>query len=393
MTKYMISGNICRILKKIQSSGERAYLVGGCVRDMVLGRRVHDWDIASSSMWEKTARLFSKSAATGAKYGTVTVFYRGTKAEVTTFRCDAGYSDMRHPDKVEFTSDLNKDLARRDFTMNAMAMDLDGEIADIFGGMADIENGIIRCVGDPDRRFAEDALRMFRALRFSAQLGFEIEERTKKAVLKNARRASAVSAERIREELLKTINSPRPERAADMFASGLFGDIRGNMDLLCKMAGRLKYLPKSGRTRLIALAGALGEAADINAGSFLERLHCGRKTLELAGAFSYVPCDSVQEIKVSCSEYGAEKTMAACAVCDAVYGGKRYRILRGFLKSGLPHSAGELPIGGRELMELGVVPGEEMGEMLKRLYRHVCFNPEDTAPERLFELAREYMLK
>ena len=275
------------------------------------------------------------------------------------------YSDMRHPDKVEFTSDLDKDLARRDFTMNAMAMDLDGEITDIFGGMADIENGIIRCVGDPDRRFAEDALRMFRALRFSAQLGFEIEERTKNAVLKNARRASAVSAERIREELLKTINSPRPERAADMFASGLFGDIRGNMDLLCKMAGRLKYLPKSGQTRLIALAGALGEATDINAGSFLERLHCGRKTLELAGAFSYVPCDSAQEIKVSCGEYGAEKTMAACAVCDAVYGGKRYRILRGFLKSGLPHSAGELPIGGRELMELGVVPGKKWVRCLK----------------------------
>ena len=393
MTKFMIPGNICRILKKIQSSGEQACLVGGCVRDMVMGRTIHDWDITTSAGWEKIAGLFKKSAATGIKYGTVTVFYRGTKAEVTTFRRDMGYTDMRHPDAVRFTPELKEDLARRDFTMNAMAMDADGGITDPFGGMADIADRVIRCVGEPDRRFLEDALRMFRALRFSAQLGFEIEAVTKGAIVNNASNCKYLSAGRVRTELLKTICSDRPEVAADMFEMGLFGDFDGDTATLHKMAERLRKLPKSGNLRLISLSAAAGRTLNISPGEFLERLGCGREVKELSGAFDCVPCGSAEEIRLSCGEYGMKKTMAACAAGDTILGGSRYRLFKEFVRSDLPHSVRELAISGRELMALGLSPGREMGDVLNELYRHVCRFPEDNNTEKLTKLAEMCMCK
>lgn len=195
------------ILNVLEKSGFEAYLVGGCVRDTLMERPFHDTDITTNALPEQIIEVFRnyKTIPTGIKHGTVTVISEGVPYEITTYRIDGQYSDSRRPDSVEFTSSLREDLARRDFTINAVAMNSDGEISDPFGGSEDIKNGIIRCVGSPQKRFSEDALRIMRAVRFSSQLGFRIEPQTAEAVHNMKDRLKNISAERIREELDKLI--------------------------------------------------------------------------------------------------------------------------------------------------------------------------------------------
>lgn len=194
------------ILSVIQKSGGSAYIVGGCVRDAILGRTPHDWDICTSLRPAQTVNLFSHYDCTvietGLKHGTVTIRFKGENYEVTTFRKDSAYSDNRHPDSVVFVDDVKEDLARRDFTMNAMAYNEETGLVDPFDGRDDIRFGIIRCVGDPDERFQEDALRILRAMRFSARFGFAIDPNTKEAMLRNRDLLSNIAWERVREELL-----------------------------------------------------------------------------------------------------------------------------------------------------------------------------------------------
>ena len=178
--KIQIPEDVKYILEKLNNAGYEAYAVGGCVRDSILGRVPDDWDITTSAKPEETKVLFPKTIDTGIQHGTVTVMRNHVGYEVTTYRIDGEYEDSRHPKEVIFTSDLLEDLKRRDFTINAMAYNhLDGGLVDAFGGIEDIEKKVIRCVGNPIHRFEEDALRMMRAVRFSAQLGYEIEEETK----------------------------------------------------------------------------------------------------------------------------------------------------------------------------------------------------------------------
>ena len=198
------------ILQMLERAGFEARYVGGCVRDTLLGRPVHDWDIASQALPEDVLRLFPRCVPTGLQHGTVTVLLDGTSAEVTTYRLDGAYHDSRHPDGVRFVRSLADDLARRDFTINAMAMDLSGTITDLFGGREDLACGIIRCVGDAETRFREDALRMLRARRFAAQLGFALEAGTEAAIGRCAGLCAALSRERVREEAEKTLLSDRP---------------------------------------------------------------------------------------------------------------------------------------------------------------------------------------
>ena len=195
------------LLELLEKNGFEAYMVGGCVRDSIMGRSTHDTDITTNALPDEIMAVFSRfrTIPTGLKHGTVTVVPEQVQYEITTFRKDGSYSDSRRPDSVEFTSDIEADLARRDFTMNAIAMDRHGNITDPFGGRADIEKGIIRCVGDPERRFTEDALRMLRAVRFASQLGFTIEEDTEKAMLRLRSRLDLISRERVREELDKLL--------------------------------------------------------------------------------------------------------------------------------------------------------------------------------------------
>lgn len=195
------------ILDVLEKAGFEAYLVGGCVRDTIMKRPFHDTDITTNALPEQITEVFReyRTVPTGIKHGTVTVISGGVPYEITTYRIDGEYSDSRRPDSVEFTANLREDLARRDFTINAVAMNSKGEISDHFGGVEDIRKKIIRCVGSPEKRFGEDALRIMRAIRFSAQLGFEIEPETAEAIHSMKNRLKNISKERIREELDKLI--------------------------------------------------------------------------------------------------------------------------------------------------------------------------------------------
>ena len=192
-----------RLIRMLSDAGFPAYAVGGCVRDSILGITPHDWDICTAALPEEMRDCFSglRLIDTGIKHGTLTVISGGEGYEITTFRVDGGYSDHRHPDSVLFTDQLPEDLKRRDFTINAMAADADGSVVDCFGGLGDLAQGIIRCVGEPDKRFSEDALRILRAIRFSSRFGFHIEENTSLSMHKNKDLLSDISAERIQSEL------------------------------------------------------------------------------------------------------------------------------------------------------------------------------------------------
>ncbi len=190
-----------KVLNKLNESGYEAYLVGGCVRDFVMGKNPFDYDITTSALPGEIKSLFEKTIDTGIKHGTVTVVCDGEFFEVTTFRSESEYEKNRKPQKVEFVKSLEEDLKRRDFTMNAMCLDRDGTIADLFNGMEDIKNKTIRCVGEAELRFEEDALRMLRLVRFACKTGFDIEEKTYEAVIKKAHLIKNISVERIKSEI------------------------------------------------------------------------------------------------------------------------------------------------------------------------------------------------
>ena len=216
--------NVDTAINLLQSAGFEAYAVGGCVRDSLLGKTPNDWDITTSAKPEDMKSVFADFHCidTGIKHGTVTVVIDGEPLEITTFRLDGEYEDNRHPKSVTFTSDLGADLSRRDFTVNAMAYSKMTGTVDLFGGQNDLKNGIIRCVGDPDRRFNEDALRILRALRFASALDFEIEEKTAQSLLKNRALLGNISEERIAKELLKLVCGKGAKRILTDFAPVLF---------------------------------------------------------------------------------------------------------------------------------------------------------------------------
>lgn len=216
--------NVDIAINLLQSAGFEAYAVGGCVRDSLLGKTPNDWDITTSAKPEDMKSVFADFHCidTGIKHGTVTVVIDGEPLEITTFRLDGEYEDNRHPKSVTFTSDLGADLGRRDFTVNAMAYSKMTGTVDLFGGQNDLKNKIIRCVGDPDRRFNEDALRILRALRFASALDFEIEEKTAQSLLKNRALLGNISEERIAKELLKLVCGKGAKQILTDFAPVLF---------------------------------------------------------------------------------------------------------------------------------------------------------------------------
>ncbi len=210
---FNVPPNIKELSEIFRKNNFSLFLVGGAVRDWLLGIKNHDYDFTTDAKPDEVKSLFKHTIDTGVKHGTVTVLYKGGSYEITTFRTESDYSDMRHPDKVEFVTSLDEDLRRRDFTINALAINLaDGKLIDKDNKTSDLENGLIRAIGDPDERFKEDALRMLRACRFSSKLNFEIEKNTLKAIIRLKENISFVSAERIREELFKLIDSPSPRR-------------------------------------------------------------------------------------------------------------------------------------------------------------------------------------
>lgn len=239
--RLKIPAKVKLILDTLHSHGFEAYAVGGCVRDAVLARTPHDWDITTSARPEEVKACFRRTIDTGIQHGTVTVMLDTEGFEVTTYRIDGSYSDGRHPDHVFFTASLSEDLRRRDFTINAMAYNEEEGLVDLYGGMRDLQRKIIRCVGDPDERFDEDALRILRAVRFAAQLGFSIDPATEEAVRRHAPYLKKVSAERIRTEVEKLIVSNHPEKFLDLYRLGITAVILPEFDLCMQTPQNTKY--------------------------------------------------------------------------------------------------------------------------------------------------------
>ncbi|MDP4180553.1 MAG: HD domain-containing protein [Bacillota bacterium] len=225
MKELKLPDEVKYILNKLNSNGYEAFVVGGCVRDSLLGSKPKDWDITTNALPLETKALFKKTIDTGLKHGTVTVVMNNENFEITTYRIDGEYTDNRRPDKVEFTSSIKEDLGRRDFTVNALAYHPTEGLIDFWGGKEDLEGKIIRAVRNPDERFKEDALRMLRAIRFCAQLNFHIEPCTFKAIINNCKLIKNISLERIRDEITKTLISPNPSKLMLLNDSKLIGII------------------------------------------------------------------------------------------------------------------------------------------------------------------------
>lgn len=365
---------VLNILCALDSAGHRAVLAGGCVRDSLLGRRPSDWDIASSASPEEVLALFPRCVPTGIKHGTVTVLSGGGSVEVTAFRAEGGYSDHRRPDSVSFGCPLEADLARRDLTVNAMAMDAAGEITDPFGGRDDLRRRLLRCVGEPERRFDEDALRMLRTVRFSAQLGFEIEPRTLEAIRALAHLASGLSAERVRDELLKTLRSPAPGLVWQLVDLGLLDACLAPGDASAPREA-LDVLPIYARLahfcRDLELGGYI-----MSTDRFLAALRFDGETLRRTASAVEVLKSGSRDWKRLLRGHGEAAVLAAHP---------KNRALRAVLRSGECWELSSLAIGGRELAALGY-SGPELGRELRRLLDHVIDCPADNRSDILCKL-------
>ncbi len=370
------------IIETLQKNGYEAYAVGGCVRDMLNSDTPHDFDITTSAEPEVVISLFEKTVPTGIKHGTVTVIINGVPNEVTTYRTDGEYRDHRRPDSVIFVKSLREDLARRDFTVNAMAYNKRDGLKDFFGGKQDIQNRILRAVGEPERRFYEDALRILRLFRFSSVLGFNIEENTLKAALEYAPTLKSVSAERIYSELLKTLCGKKPAALKPLTDIGglRFSGLTSSPDY-----GILPLLG-SADTKLFAFLYSGG--ADVTAA--LDFLRVPNKTKKAARdmlTLLNMPFPKTKpEIKemlyltspVSVENYFDYK---------AAYGENcenARSMLSEIIENAEPYKISDLKIRGEDLKKLGI-RGRETGEMLEALRKYVIPDPTLNTKSRLLE--------
>ena len=368
--KYVI-----HILNTLERSGYEARLVGGCVRDTLLHRRPNDWDVATAAAPEAVTELFERTVPTGIRHGTVTVLYGGSACEVTTYRVEGAYSDHRRPDSVRFTSRLEEDLSRRDFTINAMAMDASLALTDPFGGREDLSRRLIRCVGDARERFTEDALRMLRAVRFAAQLDFALDSAALEAIAGCAPLCSALSPERVAAELRAVLASRDPDMVWLMADLGLL-----NAWLTPREGERthLGALPRC--ARLAHFCRDLSRCGSITStDTFLRSLRMDTRSVKTCSAAAEILASGSRDYKRLLRDYGEDAVLAAYP---------KSRRLRAVLRSGECWSLASLAITGGELAALGYA-GRELGEELRRLLEHVIDCPEDNRPEILCKLASE----
>lgn len=427
------------ILHTLEEAGYEAYVVGGCVRDSILGRSPDDWDITTSAKPEEVKALFRRTVDTGLIHGTVTVMLDKEGFEVTTYRVDGEYEDGRHPKEVSFTASLEEDLKRRDFTINAMAYNPKRGLVDLFGGVQDMENRIIRCVGNPLERFTEDALRILRAVRFSAQLGFSIEGETLKAISVLAPNLKYVSAERIQVELLKLLVSPHPDYLRTAYEAGITKEILPEFDRCmeteqntphhCYNVGEhtLQSLLNIRADKVLRLTMLLhdfgkpvvkrtdedgrdhfkihGPEGEKMAVSILRRLKMDndtirkvrslikwhdyrpkgeavsvRKAISLIGEELFPLYLEVQKADILAqSAYRREEKLARLTAVSALY--------EEILDRGQCISLKTMALTGRDLIDAGYTPGKELGGILEKLLVHVLENPEDNKKEILLKLA------
>jgi len=412
------------IIETLQNAGYEAYAVGGCVRDSMLGREPKDWDVTTSADPYEVKALFRRTVDTGIKHGTVTVMFGETGYEVTTYRLDGEYEDARHPKEVTFTKSLQEDLKRRDFTINAMAYNQKDGLVDLFGGKEDLEAGIIRCVGTPGERFDEDALRILRALRFSAQLGFAVESETEDAIRTRCFNLNKISAERIRDELNKLLLSALPERLLALEACGIAEVVLPEVTEFLRQGERaaaalreLKRYTEYGadsHTELILCWATLLNAALLQEGyvdnqarktavkRVLQRLKFDNDTIlkaaSLAGYSTEKPVADAYSIRkqmhrmgetvfdlwliflegapVSAEERASDEWLEPVKnIVDEIRSGPYCVSLK------------QLAINGADLIAAGRTPGVGLGETLEYLLEQVLEHPEWNNKEMLLKLA------
>lgn len=354
------------ILLRLEQTGHRGWAVGGCVRDLLRGHIPHDWDVCTDALPEQTIEAFrgEKIAAPGLAHGTVTLVRQGVPYEITTLRAETGYADGRHPDRVEFVTDLAKDLARRDFTVNAMAMDHTGEVTDCFGGRKDLAAGLLRCVGDPDRRFAEDGLRILRALRFAAVLGFAIHPATSAALHRQKEMLVHVSAERITAELLTLLGGAKAGAVCAAYPDILALLLPGEWNR--RLCDALDSLPPDPLTRLCFVRAELGEQSVD--GLRLSRMQA--QTLEQIASNRHAPIHTRGDLLRLVGQLGWQNA-ARLLECRKAAGEEID--LAGFARLAAENpccTAAQLSIDGCALAQLGA-KGAQIRQLLRALLDEV----------------------
>lgn len=439
--KIALPEKVTMIIENLQMHGYEAYAVGGCVRDSILAKKPEDWDITTSAKPEEIKRLFRRTVDTGIEHGTVTVLLGKESFEVTTYRIDGAYEDSRHPKEVVFTTKLEEDLKRRDFTINAMAYNDDVRLVDVFGGMKDLNHHLIRCVGDPKERFSEDALRILRAVRFSAQLAFPIEPFTADAIRELAPTLANISAERIQAELVKLLMSNHPERLQDAYELGITKVILPEWDAMVGVEQNtphhkydvadhtlhaMKNVKKDKILRLTMLFHDMGKPAmkttDGNgrdhfkghalvseeiARNVMRRLKFDNDTVKkvtrLVCYHDYRIEATPQNVRRAMNRIGADLFPYYLAVRMAdVKAQSPYRrrekienivamreIYQNVLLDGECVTLRDLAVTGRDLMQIGMKPGRELGNMLNELLEWVIDDPECNKKEILCEYVKE----
>ena len=383
------------IISKLEDNGYEAYAVGGCVRDSILGRIPEDWDITTSAKPEEVKKLFQATIDTGLQHGTVTVVVEKEGYEVTTYRLDGAYSDGRHPDRVAFTSSLTEDLRRRDFTINAMAYSEKTGLIDRFDGKKDLEDGVIRAVGDAEERFSEDALRMLRAIRFAGQLNFDIAGKTFDAIKKLSPNISKVSVERIAKELEKLILSDNPEYIGLVYETGIFEVVapelveffkNGEIDNSIKVIKKATYNDKK-KLYQIRMALFLEVLGADRAARLLKQLKLDNDTINTVKKLLILLQRDVEnsalEMRRTVKEAG-HKIMPLFLEARRAKGIKdNSQLYKEILERGECTEISELKINGRDLMEAGIPKGAGIGSTLERLLELVIEHPELNTKESL----------
>lgn len=426
--QFHIPENICAVLNCLRGAGFRAVPVGGCVRDLLLGKTPHDWDIATSATPTEMLAVFSglrtfEIGQSAAKHGTVTVMLDRTPIEVTTFRQDGPYSDGRRPDSVRFSRELADDLARRDFTINALCLREDGGIIDLFGGQEDLSAGVIRAIGIPDCRFSEDALRILRALRFAAVLGFSIEPQTESGMLRHLEKLAALSAERVRGELEKLLCAPDCTRALLQYRAVIWAvlpELRPLSELMAFKAAQSHdaythtaravgnappelpvraalLLHDIGRPLCVEDDGRFSDCAaqsTVLANGILKRLKFSnaiREQVLFLVRHQVLSLDKADRITMKrwMSKHGAAalEDLLALQRADAVARpdasdrlarlGTVQRLMQDILSQQPPLDRTQLAISGRDLILAGFAPGPQLGALLELLLQRVL---EETLP-------------
>ena len=388
--KLTLDPGAAALLDTLHAAGYAAYAVGGCVRDSLLGRTAHDWDLCTSALPQQVMELFGTEQCipTGLQHGTVTIKYGGQLYETTTFRTEGSYTDGRHPDEVQFVPDVREDLARRDFTINAMAYNEAEGLVDPFGGQKDLQNGLLRAVGEPQQRFTEDALRILRLYRFAARFGFALDAATARAARQLAPHLDCISAERIQEELAKLLAAPQPGAYLEPAVLAVVlpeltpAALEAAKPVLDACPAGEKNLP----VRWAALLGALGEA---DTRRVLKRLRCSNACIEETAVLVRETagegvCRSFSEEKASAhpgdihirrllGQYGLRTVERLCALCAALHpqnapdcalAAQRARQLEA---DGVCCRVSQLAVNGRDLMAVGIPAGPALRRVLEAL--------------------------